>query len=461
VAKTGHVELPGRDNGLNYSAEISRAEDWSYMSFRRIPLGVMPAIGLAVVLLATWIAALWYHSSVILPEDNPFTEVWYAYSPEGSARIFAFAALGLALACAFPTRGPRLQGLGGTLSSELAAHTGIWVLCALVSGALLVLAKGSNLLEAEEYLKFQGPQALASLSNIAAPVGIIASGLVAARYRVLGTVLFTGISLCLFAYGTRLLAVAPFIFLAGMLFAGRRVRWPLWLLAGLLSYLSLPVALRSRELERHGLIPYAEYLRSHIGPNNFSEVLELVGNFGFTAPIAQFTANFAEKIPPAAFYASINPAPGGAAGWDMWGASMRAHFYIPYSMIGEFANAGMPALVVAMFTWALVCRLCINITMRNSSPLGRLALVAVMGLIAISSLYLLQYNTRSVSRVMTIVIGTTVVAFLHNLRRRADAQTVSADAREEWPAVSSTGSPQYAQGNAPGLGISDLERWER
>lgn len=428
------------------------------MVVRRLPFGLFPAVGLAVVLLASWIAALAYHTLAVLPEDNPFTEVWYAYSPEGSARIFSFALLGLSLACAFPTRGPQLQGVGRTLRSHLAARTGIWVLCALISLALLVIAKGSNLFEAEEYLQFQGPQALASLSNIAAPVGILASGLAAARLRVLGTLLFAGISVCLFAYGTRLLAVAPFIFLAGIVFAGRRVRWPLWVVAGLLSYLSLPVALRSRELERHGLFPYAEYLQSHTGPNNLSDILELAGNFGFTAPIAQYTATFAEKIPPAAFYASLNPAFGDASGWDIWGPTMRAHFYIPYSMIGEFANAGMPALVIATFVWGLICRLCINITMRNTSPLGHLALVAVIGLIAISSLYLLQYNTRSVSRVMTIVIGIALVAYIHTLlKRRTDAQTVSVDAGQEWPAVPSKGRPQHAQGNAQRLGTSDLE----
>ena len=429
------------------------------MFLRRVPLGILPALGLSAVLVASWIAALTYHTYARLPEETPFTEVWYAFTPDGSARIFLFALLGLALSCAFPTRGPGLHSVGGALSSQLAARSGTWVLCTLASLALLVVAKGANLLEAEEYLKFQGPQALASLSNIAAPVGIIASGLVAARLKVLGTLLFAAITLCLFAYGTRLLAVAPFIFLVGIVIAGRRVRWPLWALAALLSYLSLPVALRSRELERHGLIPYAEYLKDHLGPDNSSAVLELVGNFGFTAPIAQYTASFAEKIPPAAFHASLNPALGDSSGWEAWGPVMRAHFYIPYSMIGEFANAGMPALVIAMFAWGIICRLCINVTMLNSTPLGRLTLVGVIGLVAISGLYLLQYNTRSVSRVMTIVIGIAIVAFIHNLlRRRNRAPIVSIDAREEWSTVSPKGSLQHSQGNAQGFGISDFER---
>lgn len=429
---------------------------------RRIPLGLWPALGLTALLSASWFAALLYRSMAILPEDNPFSEVWYSYTPEGSGKILLYASLGLILACAFPARGPTLQSVRGELSAQLGKWTGIWVLCSAMTIALLVIAKGNNLLAAEAYLAFQGPQALASLSNVAAPVGILASGLVAAKLRLTGTLLFAGISVCLFAYGTRLLAVAPFIFLAGILLAGKRIRWPFWVLAGLVSYTTLPIALRSRGLDRHGLIPYAEYLRSHFGPGNFSEAISLLGNIGFTAPIAQHTAYFTDKIPPAAFYASLNPAPVGDTDWAIWGQTLRAHFYIPYSMVGEFANAGMPTLVLAMLVWGLICRLCINVVMRNSSSVGRLALVAVIGLVAISSLYILQYNTRSVSRIMTIVIGIALLTFIHNQIKRVDnAQIVSIDAGEKWNAISSTGSPQHTHGNAEGLGVGDLKRWQR
>ena len=398
---------------------------------RRLSLGVYPALALSVLLLLSWLVAVFYASTAVPLEEDPFTGVWLEFTPEGSAQILTVAVLGLLMSAILPTWGSGRTYLKASVGAQLRSRTGLWFMCASGALIMLVLAKGGYLWEADAYLKFQGPQALASLSNLAAPVGILSAGLLCSQRPIAGCVLGLLIVACLFGYGTRLLALAPLIFLLGLALAGRRVPWLAWVAAGVLAYLLLPVALQARNLGEHGILPYFTYFVGRAGEDTLPDAMDLAANFGFTAAIAEYTAVAVPKIPVAGFHASLNPGWSGAAGWDQWGPELRAHLYIPYSMIGEFANAGMWALFIAMLVWGLLCRLCINVTLTNSTPLGRLLLVAVLGLIAISGLYILQYNTRSVSRIMTIMVALTVLALIHGhlTSRRNVAEIVRIDAR--------------------------------
>lgn len=429
------------------------------MGWNRLSLGVLPAIFLSVLLAFSWLAATVYSEVAELPMNDPFTTVWASFTVSGSLSIIITAIAGLLLSCAFPRKGGRASGVD---IPGLSSRRRTWTFVALAAILLLVISKGSYLFQADNYLQFVLPQAMASLSNIAAPIGVLAAGIVCARQRVLGWILMAVLLACLFAYGTRLLAMAPLIFLLGQLLGGKRVSWRAWICGGLAAYWLLPVPLQTRSLPYHGLFPYADYMLSTKASSESGNVaVQLLGNIGFTAPIAEYTSSTVGQIPVAAMVASLNPLPENFTDWDVWAPQLRAHLFIPFSMIGEFSNFSLHALFIAMFLWGLVVRLSVNEALKNTSTLGRLVLISSVGLASISALYVTQYNTRSVSRIVSILVVLSLVSAIHrSLNRGTNAKIVSFNAGPERRFLYHASRAEYAPGPAAGRRVSSLGRWK-
>lgn len=374
----------------------------TWLSVDRLPL-----IGLAVLLLVSWLGADYYVANAVQTTPNPFLRVWVAYSPESTRPLVLAALLGLAGAAAIPLR----DGLPlGDLRAKGAASIGwlfpLWVFVAVAGILLSVAASGEYLLEAPVYLASVGPSWLVSLAVTLQPLSILASGVISNRWRLVSILFGILWLLILFSGATRFFAGVIILMLIGRVLGGGRVPVLGWLIGVAFTVLALPVPLFSRGLPAHGLIPYSQALLPELSGGNYlgHVFVTAAENIGFTAPLLVFTSR-QPGISVSDMAISLNPGPGALVGWGQITDSMRVHEFIPYSSLGEFASFGLPALVVWCFAWGLLIRLCVSSVVRNSSPLMVLFLAAELGLGLISMVLMTQYNTRAVSRVVGMMIA--------------------------------------------------------
>jgi hypothetical protein len=344
------------------------------------------------------------------------------------------AVSGVALSMGFPTRGPKLD-LHSIAAGSLAGSRQLPSLAALGTPVLLTAVKGQYLLNAPAYLQFQASTSLVSVANLVAPIGLLSAGLVAVHQKALGWFSFAAISICLFGYSTRLFAVAPLLFLLGNWLGGWRIPKPKLLLASLAAILLLPVPLFTRGLTQHGLIPYgSELLRDPLAPYGGDPMLQSIGNVGLSLPLAQFVADRVPNIPTEAYMASLDPWLAQHGAWQLWGPLLRIHLYVPFSMLGEWANQGLLFVFLAFFVWGLVVRLSISLIAQFAgSSIVNLVFLLAFALANLSVLYCLQYNTRSVSRILWILlflgVATGLLGLVHSLLGRRKALVRSQDGR--------------------------------
>lgn len=375
---------------------------WAWITIDRLPL-----IALAGLLVVSLVGAELYLDSGIVMGDNPFRPVWVSYD-RGEAYVLVGAALvGLLLAGVIPLRNPVPMGwLTEKAATAFSKGSGIWFWIALGGVALGIIAKGPYLFVAPEYLTFAAPTPLVSLSSLIAPVVLIAAGIVSARQPWLGTVLGAMMAMILFAGATRLFAGSVVLFLVGRLLAGARVPVWMWAAGGVSAAVALPIPLHLRNLSLHGLIPYSAATAEYLTSPDYGTIVvaSIAENVGFTVPLLVHVAN-QDNITWDHIMIMINPMPGTVAGWDRIVASMRVHYYIPYSMLGEFASFGPLVLVAAVFVWGSLMRLAIQLVADPDSNLSLLFIAGQLGLALISVLYVTQYNTRNVNRVLTMMLG--------------------------------------------------------
>lgn len=385
---------------------------------RKASIAVYPALGFSVLLILSWLAAVFYASLATLPSNNPFSTVWSYFTPAGSGLLLAVAIAGLLSSCLFPWRGPQLTGSSRQAAQAAGEQPIIWAVVATAGLGLLIAVKGDYLFYSTTYLHFVVPQSVVSIANLSAPVAVLAAGVMSTKFRVFGFLVFAALLLTLFAYGTRLEAATPAIFIVGRWLAGRKIGVRGWVTCAVSAFALLPIPLFSRSQATHGLFPYWNALVSHLDLAYRGGYLQLLGNIGFTAPIAEFTSRAAARIPQDAYWASLNPALGNSADWDFWAPYLRANYFIPFSSLGEFAQAGLPWLFLACLVWGLLTRAVISIIARDHSTFGGVAMIAAFGLISISALYCAQYNTRSVARIMWILVAMTLIVAARTLIER-------------------------------------------
>lgn len=366
----------------------------------------------------SWLFA-WVFSEVRTHNSNsPFDHVWLSFTASGSARILACLTLGLAVTCALPSRGPALSKR--LVEGRRKFGPRGWLLLACTSIGLSLLVKGSYIWRAPNYLAFDAPDSLISLSNVLAPAGALACGALVASRRGLGAVACLSFLLIQFAYGGRLMALAPLIFVLGFQLDKQRFNRATLGCAAALTLVAMPIPLRLRELSIHGLMPYLTYLGEEPFEAYRLHSQNILGNIGFTAAVAEHVAN-RPSITSDALRESVAPLWFGGGGWDAVQPQLMVHFFIPYSAIGEWANVGLAAVVGLGVVWGLFARTSFWIAFAYNDRLFSLGQYVVVGLVSISCLYMFQYNTRAVARIVSVCLPLMILLWFLAVTRRREA----------------------------------------
>lgn len=373
---------------------------------RVFTLDRLPIVALLGLLIGCWIAADGYVAEALSSEATPFTPVWEVYDRQGTAILMAWAVAALLLAGLLPLRDP-VSVLDVVLETKDTVQRlmPLLLIIAFSGLGLLLVVKGMYLFEAPRYLMFAVAGPPVSLANVLAPVTVITIGLVSARRPWLGRLLLAVAGVVLFAYATRLFAGIALLYVVGRLLGGAKVRWASWVVASAFALVTLPLPLLNRNQSAHGLFPYAEASWQAVMEEPYlSRVTAAAAeNVGFTVPLFQFVAEKAD-IPWQSMVVSLSPAPGSVVGWDRVFPTLRVHDYIPYSMLGEFASYGGPALFAAVFAWGVVVRWCIQRLHQPGNPFMLLFLASGVGLSLITVFNALQYNTRAVMRIVSVMV---------------------------------------------------------
>lgn len=411
------------------------------MQDRAFRIGLFPPILMLIALAASVLIASVYAAVAEPDASNPIAAIWYEYDGVQASVMALPAAVACAAALLFPGRATPVPTQVLMKYARNSAHlAAMWGTLAAIGLVWLVIAKGDFLLSAPAYLSFAVPRQLISFTNLFAPITLVSSGIVMARWRTFGFILALATGLVLVGYGTRLLALAPLLVLIGYMLGGRRVRTGGWLAAGILSFALLPLPLIARQASEHGLIPYISAIFHNYDIS--TAITEIVGNIGFSMPILEYTARTA-SIPTNYMWISVSPVD--TESWERIAPQMRAHYFIPYSALGEWASFGAIPLFFATLIWAVATRVALSEFAKLHHGLSFLFLVSGSGLVALSLVYALQYNTRSVARILWVLLAMTVVSKVIALIRRSNAKPFGTPAGSERGRVSRRRRPEHAQ----------------
>lgn len=288
------------------------------------------------------------------------------------------------------------------------------------SGIFFAIYAWQGALIQATYLQANGPFWAVAVATPVIPAAVLALSIVTARTSmwrwaaVIGIVL---ICLILFARASRNLALLPVLILLGRTFAtGGGFRTKSVMATAIMTVVMFQIPLIGRSNPSGvGLVPLAEQLISRPEElvNGFT-VGALLGNFLVTAPLTYEVAN--RPIEFHIFWVSLNPLPGGLAGWDDIRQSMKVNRFTPYNALGELAAYGWTTLVtVALlvgFVLALATRIASHLKGRYQAPASLLVLAST----AYFSLSILQYNLRSGFRLIWyLAAGLIVISLISGL----------------------------------------------
>jgi len=291
---------------------------------------------------------------------------------------------------------------------------GLMVAAGYAAIGLAIYAYQGALIEGA-YLEARGPFWAVALSSAAIPLAVLALCIVVVQrgpWRAFAAVALVILALILISRSTRTLAMLPaLLVLARVLISDGRVRRLALVLASAMTLLFLRISLVGRSNpDGVGLIPMAKLLVSRpaellLGGFNLDGLL---GNVLLSAPLTTAVAD--RSIPSEAFWISINPLPGGLAGWGEIKETLLINAYTPYNSLGELAAQGS---VFIFFTATAAGFLVAFSTRIASSVTGPLRIAATLLVIAITSYFsvtVLQYNLRSAARLIWyLVAGVTLI----------------------------------------------------
>lgn len=409
----------------------------------------VPVLTLILFLLVSWASTVFYLDHTVVTIPSPFTPVWGAYNHADAVRLISWAVLGLVLAMVVPLPGRAASwpALVQTIGRQVRPLTWLWMLVTFGFLAAMVAAKGKYLLEAPQYLIFEAPSVVVSAASVAQPVAVLAAGFLSVRHPALGRIALVLWLTVLFACATRVFAGVVVLYVVGKFLAGGRVPWPTWLLTAIVTVVLLPIPLHCRELTEHGLIPYAREMAAVLPEPSFisESLLTTASSFGFSVPLLVFTSH-ESGITASDMLISLNPGPGSLVGWYDILFSMRVHEFIPYSALGEWSSFGGFVLMLFTLVWGLVVRSCLKSVSANPHPTMVLFLSAVLGMSMLTVVMITQYNTRAVSRIVSMMIVVTLAERV--LRPWTAAYLQRRSLRAQWRAQAGRQSGVPARGGA-------------
>lgn len=334
----------------------------------------------------------------------PFGDLWLSYDPHRGLWLMGTAMAGIGLA----SIGSRRQAASSHTSlSVLWGRSPVGpVIIVAVGLGLGIWAKGPLILNAATYGQFEAGQAFVSLAQLLLVLALVSAGVLSKDRRGLAGLATGTLMVVLFGYGTRVFAAAPLLYMVGRYLSGAPVSKKLIAICASTALLLLPIPLYMRGLTEHGLLPYSTELVRNLPKVYELGSLKVMSNLGFTFPVADMTYRSPTLVPPHSLWTSVNPLPSSMAGWDRVGPLMRVNYYVPFSFFGEWASMGLLTLFFASFVWGLIVRWSIASTLQlvGTTRWAMFAVIIALGLGCLSALYCLQYNTRSVARILDIMI---------------------------------------------------------
>ena len=305
------------------------------------------------------------------------------------------------------------------------------VAVAVIPLVVEILGLGGALFHASQYLQADGPSWAFKLGGTLAPIGFLAAAYLGAvpgqgRQR-LGKVLCLAYAVVLFSTATRALGLLPLLWLLtveGLGVGGtttRRVLRAGWVFA--LMYLALGSALTGRGLADHGLLAYASHF-AHDPSSLIQSATTIGGNLLFGYPLTSFVVHVAPQVTQHDISTSLNPLPGSMTDWTTIAPTLRAHPYIPYSTLGELFSFS-PAFGLVYFGIAGFVFQYAGAALLSKSSL-RIRLAVALTVLATAAFFMvttLEYNTRSVTRTLWLLLLLVIVSEATHLvqvvRRRA------------------------------------------
>lgn len=305
----------------------------------------------------------------------------------------------------------------------------IWA-CALVPLVVLIIGKGSALIEAPVYLSATGPAWAVRLGGALVPVGLLGTSFAffsqEARNKTLATVALAGWVVVLFAIGTRQLALVPALLLVGYALAPRQRAphiGPVKLAAvGAIGLVvaQVPLILRGTAAGV-GLRPFLARIADEPSILWSTPVAASIGNVLFATPLTGYVADYG-TVMTGDFWTSVNPLPSGFTDWATRSPGLRINTYTPYSGLGELGALARTEDWLYLVGFGVLVGVALAASHRIVSGLngGRrfLASALVVGLPALFTLDVLEYNLRSATRIIWyLLFGLALVRLWPHLRR--------------------------------------------
>lgn len=366
----------------------------------------LPLVALGGILLVSWICADYFVNTVTITAPSPELEVWSRYDRVLAVQLICVVCLAL-ITASIPGANPLLsvKDVLARIATLAVKYRWLWPALAILGISIQIAVKGPLILSSPEYLESNAPRSMVVLATTPAPLYMTLTGLVSRNNRILGMVLGISCGLVLFAYGTRLFAASYLLYSLGRWLGGNRATVKSSLVAIASVPILFPIPLAVRGSSAHGFFPYLDAASRFVQSGNYFDqlVATVAGNIGFGIPLLCYIVQL-DRITTGDMIVSVNPVSGEQAGWREIEQLLRVHEFIPYSALGEWGSFGLPALFLAVLSWALVVRLCINILAKVPGFFGLAATLATVALASYSAVLATQYNTRNVVRMLSFVV---------------------------------------------------------
>jgi len=310
-----------------------------------------------------------------------------------------------------------------TTSIDNARSARVLTGAASASVAICVVAMGlDGILWRASYLGYEhGNQTFLRVSGITILAGAAAASsltkFAAPRARLFGWLCFGAIVALLISQGSRRLALMPFLLLLGGVALGRSPSKRAISLSVALALYIVRWPLAFRALPQHGLIPHVQSIPALM----FGEFpwAPILSNLLFGFPVAAYVAFVAPRLPLSAYWISVDPRTGEAAGFYKMYTTLQINTFTPYSALGQLANHGTLLLVGYSLLLGIVLTGCgrslvgLSSGARGASPLRRLFLAASSAYIGLN---FVQYTLRSTTRVVYLLIFVAVGSQVYKKR---------------------------------------------
>ncbi|MCH9731154.1 MAG: hypothetical protein K0U84_16005 [Actinomycetia bacterium] len=287
-----------------------------------------------------------------------------------------------------------------------------------------------------QYLEARGPSWAVMLSAALTPLFMLALCIAAARpgpWRMLAVVGIGLLVLILFGRATRRIAALPaMMVLAGAFASGWRVRPRSIVIAAVATVflMQLPLIGRSNQ-DGVGIIP--------LGAQLFTRTDEILAGFSLSAVLGNIlfsgphTAVVAHRpIPSDALWISLNPMPGGIAGWREIEDSLRLNSFTPYNALGELGAHGWVALALVAGAAGFVLSLSTRIASSLPGAYATVAMMIVLIAVALFSINVIQYHLRTTMRFAWYALfGVAAIWVAHGVLGRERAELENQDVLKE------------------------------